>query len=475
VTDRRRAAGPLHALHERMQAQLPIVDRTAELADVATFLGNLQLPVHRWFRYKESFGATILDALGIDMTLLQDDNAAFVDPFCGVGTTIVAGDLQHRWRALRVGIEVNPFIAFAAAAKARWRTFDPARLPKLIDQVLTRPLRDDIAPDAWPALSTFRNQRLFSAERVSQLVDAVDRVAPLDGPERDLLLLGIAATAEEVGLYRKDGRALRILDSKQLIAERHSLSVERALRRTWTRYLTDLRSLSRRVAHTPGPHHVLQGDGRDLAIDTRDVLGDRQVVLVAFSPPYLNHIDYTEVYKVELWLLGYVAKQDEMLELRRRTLRSHASVLFAEPDEDLPETVTEAIELACDAVEQSRSRWHARLRPVAVGYASDLQRSLRRQHALLAPEGRIVCVVGNSSHGRGEHVATIAADLWICQIAAGLGFEVEKLVMVRRLRRRGDEVSFFAKAPSCCARGRDSSQAAAWMRGEWGSVPLGLA
>jgi hypothetical protein len=87
----------------------------------------------------------------------------------------------------------------------------------------------------------------------------------------------------------------------------------------------------------------------------------------------------------------------------------------------------------------------------------------------------VVCVVGNSSHRRGEHVATIAADLWICQIAAELGFEVEKLVMVRRLRRRGDEVSFFAKAPSCCARGRDSSQAAAWMRGEWGSVPLGLA
>jgi hypothetical protein len=84
-----------------------------------------------------------------------------------------------------------------------------------------------------------------------------------------------------------------------------------------------------------------------------------------------------------------LAKQNEMLDLRRRTLRSHASVLFDEPDEDLPEMVTEAIKLACDAVEQSRSRWHARLRPVA-------------------------------------------ADLWICQIAVGLGFEVEKLVMVRR-------------------------------------------
>jgi hypothetical protein len=65
----------------------------------------------------------------------------------------------------------------------------------------------------------------------------------------------------------------------------------------------------------------------------------------------------------------------------------------------------------------------------------------------LAPEERVVCVVGNSSHGRGEHLATIAAaDLWICQIAAGLGFEAEKLVMVRRLRRRGDECRFLRES-----------------------------
>ncbi len=429
-----------------MQAQLPIVDRSADLADTAAFLGNLQLPVHRWFRYKESFGANLLVALGIDMRPLQDNTAAFVDPFCGVGTTILAGDLQHRWKALRIGVEVNPFIAFAAEIKAQWRAFNPDRLLELIEQVLKNPLRSDIEPVVWPALSTFHNERLFAADRVSQLVDAVDRVTALDDHERDLLLLGIAATAEEVGLYRKDGRALRVLDSQQLIAERQGLSVERALRCIWTRYVTDLRSLSERTPAAPGPHRVLQGDGRDLAIDVDDILGDRRVALIAFSPPYLNHIDYTEVYKVELWLLRHVAKQSEMLDLRRRTLRSHASVLFDEPDEELPETVKKAIELACDAVEQSGSKWHARLRAVAIGYASDLQRSLRRQHALLAPDGRVVCVVGNSSHGRSEHLATIAADLWIAHIASSLGFQVEKLMIVRRLRRRGDECEFLRES-----------------------------
>jgi hypothetical protein len=94
----------------------------------------------------------------------------------------------------------------------------------------------------------------------------------LEAPERDLLLLGVAATAEEVELYRKDGRALRVLASKQLITERQNLSVQQALRRTWTRYLTDLRALSRQTAHPPvritsgkaaGSIHTCVDDPRD--------------------------------------------------------------------------------------------------------------------------------------------------------------------------------------------------------------------
>jgi hypothetical protein len=437
------AVDRLHAFHERMEADLPVVAGDARLAEAVGFLGNCQRPVHRWFRYKESFGIGLLDALGVDTRPLHSEGTAFVDPFCGVGTTILAGDLQHGWRALRVGVEVNPFIAFAARVKADWREFNAARVRRCVAQVLNEPLRTDISSENWPALSTLRDARLFPPDRVSQLVDAVNRVGALDKPERELLLLGVAASAEEVGFYRKDGRALRILDSEPLISERRTLTVERALRRTWAQYEADLTALNKSSLGPPGPHQIIEGDGRGLATAGPDLLADRSVALMAYSPPYLNHIDYTEVYKVELWLLGYVAKKEEMLGLRRRTFRSHASVIFEDRNEELPANVAEAIAMVCDEVEQSKNKWHARLRPVAIGYACDLQQSLRRQYQILAPGGQIVCVIGNSSHGRAEHKATIPADLWFSHIARAVGFEVEKFVVARQLRRRGKDCRFL--------------------------------
>jgi hypothetical protein len=80
--------------------------------------------------------------------------------------------------------------------------------------------------------------------------------------------------------------------------------------------------------------------------------------------------------------------------------------------------------------------------------------------------------VANSSHGRGEHLATIAVDLWICQIAAGLGFEMEKLVMARRLRRRGDECRFLRESAVILRKGAVTPQSGPLDHGSGGASLL---
>jgi hypothetical protein len=173
---------------------------------------------------------------------------------------------------------------------------------------------------------------------------------------------------------------------------------------------------------------------------------------MAYSPPYLNHIDYTEVYKTELWLLGFVRKQDEMLGLRQSTMRSHSSVIFpGQDDEDqtlarIPADVTEAVAVTASIVEGSGSRWHLRFRTTALGYIVDLQRSLQRQFDILAPGGSIVCVIGNASHGRSGHVATVAADLWYARMAEAVGFRVRDIVVGRTLRRRGADCTYLRES-----------------------------
>jgi hypothetical protein len=55
---------------------------------------------------------------------------------------------------------------------------------------------------------------------------------------------------------------------------------------------------------------------------------DGWATLSCFSPPYLNCIDYTELYKIELWLMEHIASQEQFRETRLGTLRSHPSVKF---------------------------------------------------------------------------------------------------------------------------------------------------
>lgn len=286
---------------------------------------------------------------------------------------------------------------------------------------------------------------MFSPHRVSQLVDAVGRVSLIGEPEADLLMLGVAAAAEDLSFFRKDGRALRILGPNELVESRESLTTERALARIWARYRADLLSLTRQRRGEVGLPKVLLGDGR-LRPELNEFLQGRPVGLMVYSPPYLNHIDYTEVYKVELWLLGFVKKQKEMLGLRKSTLRSHASARIPGQDVTLPDDVLEAIATASDIVEASGSRWHSHFRSTASGYAMDLLLSLRWQAALLRPGRQVVCVIGNSSHGRAGKSATIAVDLWYARLAEAAGFCVERIEVARRLRRRGTDCDFLRES-----------------------------
>jgi hypothetical protein len=141
-------ASHLHRLHQQMERRFRIVEAGPAVQSAVGFLENTTLPVHRWFRYKESFGASLMTALGLDSLRLQHDTAV-VDPFCGVGTSLLAADLQLSWKAARIGIEVNPFSAFAAETKITWRRYSAQRLERLAKQVLAAPLKTDVDEREW--------------------------------------------------------------------------------------------------------------------------------------------------------------------------------------------------------------------------------------------------------------------------------------------------------------------------------------
>lgn len=115
-----------YALHAQ---QLPLFDSPARLQGEgqgtfrdSAFTDNKNHPIHRWVPWIAGYSAAFVDD-AITTYVSKRKKARILDPFCGVGTTL----LQAVWRGhTAVGFEINPYPALAARAKLSAQTIDVA-------------------------------------------------------------------------------------------------------------------------------------------------------------------------------------------------------------------------------------------------------------------------------------------------------------------------------------------------------------
>ncbi|HYC54837.1 MAG TPA: hypothetical protein VEL28_07850, partial [Candidatus Binatia bacterium] len=106
-----------------VETRLPIAE-APELGKLVVPNGNSERPGHRWFRYKEAFSADLLTALAERLSFPTDRTLTLLDPFCGVGTSLLSAQLlsSRGYRIQGVGIECNPLAALIARTKVSWST-----------------------------------------------------------------------------------------------------------------------------------------------------------------------------------------------------------------------------------------------------------------------------------------------------------------------------------------------------------------
>jgi len=420
--------------YEAFQEKLSLRKAEPGHESLVRFNGNRAMPVHGWYNFKEGFSADLLSWLCKAIPCDLDELEYILDPFCGVGTSLLSAQLGYRGDGTLYvyGVEHNPFVRFVAQAKLSWPEYRPNRIQKLVPRLLAPRLAERRAEYQVPGLSTIQNPKVFSPSVVQELLAFRDRIhTELRGePEESFFLLGWAAIIERVSGVRKDGRALRLKEKNGVP------TVTEALRDQWESMLNDLYELAQDSTGSQNVKcKVLAGDGRTLSVTE---LENKQFDLILYSPPYLNNIDYSEVYKLELWLSGLIRTQEEFRALRLGTLRSHPSVKFPETNllDELPEgswarRLREALLMA---LPHNKDRiWRVRL---IKGYMDDMYQALSAQFRFARPNAPVVCVVGNSLHGRRNHPIPIATDLLISALAQAVGFEIEWLQVARQLRRR---------------------------------------
>jgi hypothetical protein len=435
---------------------LPTRDERSFFADLVCSSELAAFPVHRWYAYKEAYSPRL--PVGIVDRLGTGTSGVVVDPFAGVATTALA--LQHHDKVARVvGVEYSPFVHFAGKAKLLWSDVDPQRMRKHIRRL--RHYRNDPALPI-PGLAAFSNPEVFKPAAVRSLLSAraaIESDGRLRGEERKILLLGLAAIIEDVSCAMKDGRALRILRGRQrrpkalrpLSGATTDGGVRGTLVNQWLAMTEDLDALwpVRAAARKRRDCH-LRGDARDLSAVLHQghhehPLASGSAGLCMYSPPYLNCIDYTEVYKLELWLLGFVTNQDEFRDVRLGTLRSHPSIRF--PGRSYlsrsAAPVSDVIDLIAGFLDEQLPR--PGLGTMTRDYFDDMYAVLSEQHRLLEPGGHAVCIVGNSMFSRRSSEMESRKESWrlplltdviLARLAEAVGFQHVEIWEARDLMPR---------------------------------------
>ena len=157
------------------------------------FMANRETPVHRWVPWIAGFSRQFVqDALARH---LPGPGAGIVlDPFAGVGTTLIEADLAGHDA---VGFEINPYAVFAARTKLGAHRLEPARLRASVAEFVAF-MEDSehagCAPEAAPP-AAFRTRAPFYSPAVERKVLlAFDFMATLDEPVASLFRLAFAAT-----------------------------------------------------------------------------------------------------------------------------------------------------------------------------------------------------------------------------------------------------------------------------------------
>lgn len=268
-----------------------------------SFVGNMGLPVHRWFRYSAGFSAAWAEDL--ISREAKERSVCIFDPFAGSGTTLIAAE---QCGVESLGIDSHPFVARVAQAKLAYRT-SPNEYLHRAKEVLA------CAKRRRPSLKSYAPliRRCYMDEALGQL-DCLRRAVESNDDDTEsaqlvwLTLVSVLRSTSHVGTANwqyllPNRRKARVHEPfsafKEMISIMHS----------------DMCFSDGLV----GPRAVFNlDDARSCGSVPNDSFD-----LVMTSPPYPNNYDYADATRLELTFFGEINRWGDLQEnVRQHLLRS---------------------------------------------------------------------------------------------------------------------------------------------------------
>lgn len=399
-------------------------------AALTTYQDGKVTAFQRWFHFKEAFSPEFVSAA---IASLGYRPTHVIDPFGGSGTSAITSQLLS---IDATTVEVNPFLADVIKAKLSPLTGEKLLSAAADFQALLQDTPADLSRFAnLPA--TFiedegKDRWIFPhevARRLTQYLTCIEAIGEVDVQRFFRVVLGaVLVDCSNVYVNGKGRRYRGAWRLNQPTPEKLDMHFGRQFNTSFEDVI--------RFEHRPRSQViVINGDART-ALQRVQKMAD----LIVFSPPYPNSFDYTDIYNVELWVLGYIGTSADNMALRNQTLRSHVQI---RRDFEGPKHRSKKLGSVLNTLESRRELlWDSNIPEMVGAYFRDLELVLEQCQRLLARTGRVMMVVGDSRYADVRiEVAAILAEL-----ARSMGFGRVTTREVRQMRASAQQGGNFQLA-----------------------------
>ena len=391
--------------------QTPLFSRPdSARRNTTTFVGNMQLPVHRWYRYSAGFSASwaeeaVRTCRGVPSQLV-------LDPFAGSGTTLLAAQAAG---ADSLGVESQPLTARVAEAKLQW-TAEPNALLKAASDIAALAAQGRQQRIDWESEPSLL-RKCYTPESLAGLRSLQQIICTHESDESTSQLLWLAFLAilrpvSHVGTAQwqyvlPNRRKSNRIDPLTAFQQQSKLMVE---------------DMVTRQVHLASPSDTtLFADD----IRTTERLPSAQVDLVLTSPPYANNYDYADATRLEMTFLGDVRSWAELAPIRKHLIHSCTQHMRGYDDgqalrsrrlapiiDDLRPIYEKLASLRHE--KKGRKAYHSMI----VAYFFDMSLAWEKIRASVRPDGLACFVIGDSAP-YGVHVPV---EDWLGRLALSSGF-----------------------------------------------------
>lgn len=394
------------------------IHEAADAPPATTNQAAQSMAFQRWFHFKEAFSPSFVTT-AIETLGFKPEHV--IDPFGGSGTSGITCQLLG---IDATTIEINPFLADVIRAKTS--PIDGEALIKAAQSFrhgLARTKPDLGVLSSLPPTfieSEEKERWIFSrdfAGRLSQYLKCIRQIG--DASVQRFFRVALGAVLVDCSNVYVNGKGRRYRGRWQETQANGAL-LDFRFHEQFNKAFEDVY----RFAARPATHiDVVHGDSR---VALRSL--QRPADLIVFSPPYPNSFDYTDIYNVELWTLGYLSSAIDNIKLRRSTVHSHVQV---QRTAEKPVHESSTLKFAVGQLEEKRTElWDPRIPEMVLGYFRDLELVLTESLRLVTERGKVLMVVGDSRYaGILIDVPTILAEL-----GRAIGFKKVQTFEVRKMR-----------------------------------------